>query len=234
MRTQKGRSRPAAGRVAATERTLEEVLSDGVFLCLRFGPGVPLVEAARAAIRGGLRVLEMTLTTPGALEAMRALSREPGVVIGGGTVLSPELVRDVARAGGRFVLSPVFDPAVVDEAERLGLLAVPGAATPKEILAAHRHGSRMVKVFPAGALGGPAFLRAVRGPLPDVLLVPTNGPTSDTLAEYLAAGAVMVGIGGEVYPPDFTLATAEAAARRIRQAMDACRGRGRGGVNRRW
>jgi len=227
MAAKKERSRAVVAPAAAIERTLEAVLSDGVFLCLRFGPGVPIVEAARAAVRGGLRVLEMTLTTPGALDAMRILSRDPGVVIGGGTVLSPKLVRDVAGAGGRFVLSPVFDAEVVDEAERLGLLAVPGAATPKEILAAHRHGCRMVKVFPAGALGGPAFLRAVRGPLPDVLLVPTNGPTSDTLAEYLAAGAVAVGIGGEVYPQDFRLATVEGAARRVRQTMDACRGRER-------
>jgi 2-dehydro-3-deoxyphosphogluconate aldolase/(4S)-4-hydroxy-2-oxoglutarate aldolase len=223
-----GRSRAVPVSSPAIERTLEEVLSDGVFLCLRFGPGAPVLEAARAAVRGGLRVLEMTLTTPGALDAMRVLSRDPGVIIGGGTVLSPALAREVARSGGRFVLSPVFDPEVVDEAERLGLLGVPGAATPKEILAAHRHGARMVKVFPAGALGGPAFLRAVRGPLPDVLLVPTNGPTSDTLADYLSAGAAMVGIGGEVYPPGFTLDGVEAAARRVRQAMDACRREGRG------
>jgi 2-dehydro-3-deoxyphosphogluconate aldolase/(4S)-4-hydroxy-2-oxoglutarate aldolase len=138
-------------------------------------------------------------------------------------VLTPDEVRAVAEAGGRFVLSPVFDRAVVDEAHRLGLLAVPGASTPTEILAAHRHGARMVKVFPAAALGGAAYLRAIRGPLPDIPLVPTNGITAATIADYVAAGAVVVGVGGEVFPPNFTLDHVEAASRRVRHAMDAAR-----------
>ena len=213
----------ATAERTAVERTTDAVLADGVFLCLRFGAGVDVVEAGRAAVRGGLRVLEITLNTPGALEAIRVLSAEPGLTVGGGTVLTTEGAREVARAGGKFALSPVFDPAVMDEATRLGLLAIPGAATPTEILAAHRHGSPMVKVFPSAALGGPAFLRAVRGPLPDVRLVPTSGPTSETIAEYMSAGAVAVGIGGEVYSSGFTPKRVESAARRVRQAMDACR-----------
>jgi len=176
-----------------------------------------------AAVRGGLSLLEITLTTPGALRAIEALSRENGAIPGGGTVLTPDEVRAVAEAGGRFVLSPVFDRAVVDEAHRLGLLAVPGASTPTEILAAHRHGARMVKVFPAAALGGAAYLRAIRGPLPDIPLVPTNGITAATIADYVAAGAVVVGVGGEVFPPNFTLDHVEAASRRVRHAMDAAR-----------
>ena len=203
---------------------LKAVLADGVFLCVRFGPGVPVIDACRAAARGGLRLLEITLTTPGALEVIGELSREEGLLVGGGTVLSRADARAVAAAGGRFALSPVFDTGVVDEAHALGLLAVPGAATPREILAAHRHGARLVKVFPAGALGGPGFLRAVRGPLPDVKLVPTSGPTAQTIGEYVAAGAAAVGVGGEVFPPGFTLAQAEAAARRVREAMNAARG----------
>ncbi len=208
---------------AAIERTLDAVLKDGVFLCLRMGAHAPLVEASRAAVRGGLRVLEITLTTPGALEAIKVLSGDPETIAGGGTVLTPEDVRAVARAGGRFALSPVFAPAVLDEAERLGLLAIPGAATPTEILAAHRHGARLVKVFPSGTLGGPAFLRAVRGPFPDIRLVPTSGPTSESAAEYFAAGACALGIAAEVFPPGFTPASVEAAARRVRLAIDACR-----------
>jgi 2-dehydro-3-deoxyphosphogluconate aldolase/(4S)-4-hydroxy-2-oxoglutarate aldolase len=207
----------------AIERTAREVLADGVFLCVRLGPAAPLVEACMAAVRGGLSLLEITLTTPGALRAIEALSRENGAIPGGGTVLTPDEVRAVAEAGGRFVLSPVFDRAVVDEAHRLGLLAVPGASTPTEILAAHRHGARMVKVFPAAALGGAAYLRAIRGPLPDIPLVPTNGITAATIADYVAAGAVVVGVGGEVFPPNFTLDHVEAASRRVRHAMDAAR-----------
>jgi len=203
------------------EPTLAKILSDGIVLCLRFGPGQAAVEAGRAAVRGGLKVLEITLTTPGALEIISTLAREPGVIAGAGTVLTAEAARDVARAGGRFALSPVFDPAMLDEAARHDLLAIPGAATPGEILAAHRHGAPVVKVFPSGTLGGPPYLRFVRGPLPHIRLLPTSGPTSENLADYMAAGAVAVGIGGEVFPPGFTLDGVEAAARRVRRAMDA-------------
>ncbi|MCI0452698.1 MAG: bifunctional 4-hydroxy-2-oxoglutarate aldolase/2-dehydro-3-deoxy-phosphogluconate aldolase [Candidatus Latescibacteria bacterium] len=214
---------PASAVNDKIERTVREVLADGVFLCVRLGAGAPLVDACRAAVRGGLTLLEITLTTPGALEAIAILSRERNVVAGGGTVLTREDARAVAEAGGRFALSPAFDPDVVDEAHRLGLLAVPGAATASEILAAYRSGARLVKVFPAAALGGPAYLRAIRGPLPHVPLVPTNGITTASIRDYIDAGAVAVGVGGEVFPEGFTLEHVERAARRIRQAMDAAR-----------
>ncbi len=204
-------------------RTLSEIISDGVVLAVRLGAGAPVVEACRAAFKGGLRVLEVTLTTPGALEALAVMAQEAGIVTGAGTVLTVEDVRAVARAGGRFVMSPVFDPAVVDEAHKLDLLAIPGTASPTEILSAYRQGARLVKVFPSGALGGPAYLRALRGPLPDVPLIPTSGPTAETLAEYLAAGANAVGIGAEVFPPACTLQSIAAAAWRVRQAMTAAR-----------
>ncbi len=205
------------------ERAVRDVLADGVFLCVRLGTGAPLVEACRAAVRGGLSVLEITLTTPGALDAIAQLAHDENIVVGGGTVLTLDDARAVADAGGRFALSPVFDAGVVKEAHRLGLLAVPGTSTPTEILAAHTSGARMVKVFPAAALGGAAYLRAVRGPLPHVPLVPTNGITSETVAEYFAAGAVAVGVGGEVFPDGFTLAHVEQSARRIRTAVDRAR-----------
>ena len=197
------------------ERTRDLVIAAGVILCVRLEAAAGVVEACRAAIRGGLRVLEVTLTTPGALQVIETLARDESAIVGGGTVLTPAEARDVASAGGRFAFSPVFDPEVVDEAHRLGLLAVPGAATPTEVLAAHRHGARLVKVFPSGALGGPAFLRALRGPLPDIPLVPTSGPTADNLGEYFAAGATAVGVGAEVFPEGFTRASVEAAARRV-------------------
>jgi 2-dehydro-3-deoxyphosphogluconate aldolase/(4S)-4-hydroxy-2-oxoglutarate aldolase len=205
------------------EHTVRHCLADGVFLCVRLGEEAPLVDACAAAVRGGLTVLEITLTTPGALKAIEHFARVPGVVAGGGTVLTSDDARAVADAGGHFALSPVFDPGVVDEAHRLGLLAVPGTSTPTEILAAHRHGAHLVKVFPAAALGGAAFIRAVRGPLPDIPLVPTNGITADNLFDYVAAGAVAVGVGGDVFPKGFTLEHVEESSRRIRRAMDAAR-----------
>lgn len=204
-------------------RTRERLLDDGVILCIRMGEGDAVLESCEAAARGGLRTLEVTLTTPNALDIIRTLASRQDLLVGAGTVLSRQAVRNVARAGGQFVLSPVFDPDVFEEAGRVGLLAIPGTATPTEILAAYRSGATLVKVFPAGPLGGPAFLRAVRGPLPEVPLIPTSGPTSETIADYVAAGAVAVGVGSEVFPPNYTLEFVEQAARRVRQAMDSAR-----------
>jgi len=205
------------------ENTVRDVLADGVFLCVRLGADMPLIEACSAAVRGGLKVLEITLTTPGAMEAIAHFAHGGEAIAGAGTVLTVDDVRNVARAGGRFVLSPAFDPEVVDEAHRLGLLAVPGTSTPTEILAAHRHGARLVKVFPAACLGGANYIRAVRGPLPGIPLVPTNGITADTIVEYVEAGAVAVGVGAEVFSKDFTFDHIEDAARRVRHAMDSAR-----------
>jgi 2-dehydro-3-deoxyphosphogluconate aldolase/(4S)-4-hydroxy-2-oxoglutarate aldolase len=191
-------------------------------LAVRLKAGEDLMGACRAAARGGVRFLEITLTTPGAIEAIAALSHEPGVVAGGGTVLTADDARAVAGAGGRFALSPVFDPGAMEEARHLDLLGIPGAGSATEILAAYRHGAPVVKVFPSAAIGGPAFLRAIRGPFPEIPLLPTSGPTAETLAGYFEAGAYAVGIGGaEFFPPGWTLATVEAAARRVRAALDA-------------
>ncbi|MBD3335658.1 MAG: 2-dehydro-3-deoxyphosphogluconate aldolase [Candidatus Eisenbacteria bacterium] len=205
------------------EATLAAILEEGVILCVRLGEDDLVLKACRAALRGGLRVLEVTLTTPGALDIIERLAAEGEGVVGGGTVLTVEDARNVAAAGGRFALSPVFDPDVVEEAERLGLLAVPGAATPAEILRAHRHGARLVKVFPARALGGPDFLRAVRGPLPNIPLAATSGPSSTDLADYFAAGAAAVGVGGEVFHPGFTTESVAGAAAKVQQAVRAYR-----------
>ena len=168
-------------------------------------------------------MLEITLTTPGALRAIEKLAGEGDSLVGAGTALSVEDVRRAAESGARFVFSPVFDPAVVDEARSRGLLAVPGAATPTEILAAHRHGAHLVKVFPAGALGGPDYLRALRGPLPSIPLLPTSGPTADDLGEYFAAGASAVGVGADVFAQGLDPEAVGTAARRVRRAVDAVR-----------
>lgn len=209
-------------------RTLDALVADGVVLCLRFTRAEPLLEQARAAIAGGLTVLEITLTTPGALGAIETLAGEAadagsGVLVGAGTALDARAARDVAAAGGRFCLSPVHDPAMLAACADLGLLGVPGAATPTEILAAHRAGAPLVKVFPARALGGPDFLRAVRGPLPRVAMLPTSGPGSADAAEWFAAGASAIGVGAEVVGEDRALDETTAAAQRVRDAVDRAR-----------
>ena len=158
-----------------------------------------------------------------ALDAISELSREEGVLVGAGTVLTTGDAAAVAEAGGRFALSPVCDAEVLTAAYDRGLLAIPGAATPTEALAAHRLGAPLVKIFPSGALGGPAYLRAIRGPLGHIPMLPTSGPTSETMDEWFSAGAAAVGVGPEVFPPDFTFDGVEIAARRVRESVDRAR-----------
>jgi len=205
------------------DRTRDQVLAHGVILSVRLGPGAPVLAACRAAIRGGISVLEVALTTPGAVETIGVLAREGKALIGGGTLLTPDDVRAVHAAGGKFASSLVFDPEVVAEAQRLGLLPLPGAATPTEIMAAYREGARLMRVFPVGALGGATFIRAMRRPFPDVALIPTGGPTTENLWEYFAAGAAAVGVSAEVVPMSFTEEVVEDAARRIRGAVERAR-----------
>jgi 2-dehydro-3-deoxyphosphogluconate aldolase/(4S)-4-hydroxy-2-oxoglutarate aldolase len=196
-----------------------------VVACVRADDAGLAREAAFAALRGGVRVLEVTLTTPGALDTIAALAREADAIPGAGTVLDPEDVRRVEEAGGRFGMSPIVDPAVIARAAERGLLFTPGAATPTEVMAARRAGAHVVKIFPIGPLGGVAFLRAIRGPLPGIPFLPTNGVKVEETAEYLRAGAVALGFGREVFPPEALarrdLGAVEEAARKLVAAVRA-------------
>ncbi len=207
----------------AASATRDRLLADGVIMCVRQDEAARARAGALAAAAGGLPVLEITLTCPDALELIRELAPREELLVGAGTVLTPAAVHAVADAGGAFALSPVLDSDVLAAARERDLLAIPGAATPTEVLAARRAGAPLVKLFPSGPLGGPDYLRAVRGPLPDIPLVPTSGPTAGTMAAWLAAGAAAVGVGGEVLPPGWTEATAIEAARRVRTAVDDAR-----------
>ena len=157
--------------------------------------------AMEAAVRGGFRHLEFTLTTPGALELMAEFSRRPDLVVGAGTVLTVENARDAVRAGARFLVSPVMDEEVVRAAVELGAVAVPGCHTPTELLRAHRAGAALQKLFPAPA-GGPDYVRSVLAPMPFLRILPTNGVTADNAAAWLAAGAVAVGFVTSLFPAD--------------------------------
>src|ERR1700759_3214285 len=149
-------------------------------------------EAMAAAVRGGFRVLEVTLGTPGAIEIIADLARDPSLLVGAGTVLTVEQARAATRAGARFLVSPVLDLDVVAEAERLGCAMIPGCATPTELWKAHRAGAPLQKLFPAPA-GGPVGLRSVLAPMPFLRVIPTNGVEVENAAEWLAAGAFAVG-----------------------------------------
>jgi len=169
----------------------------------------------------GVRAVELTFTTRGVLAAISAFAaRKPAdIALGAGTVLSADDARRAVDAGANYLISPNLDLAVVEEARRLGVPAVPGALTPTEILAAWTAGASMVKVFPCGSVGGPGYLRAVRGPIPDVPLVPTGGVDIEAVPDYLAAGASAVGIGsplqGDAAEPGGDLGGLAARARRL-------------------
>jgi 2-dehydro-3-deoxyphosphogluconate aldolase/(4S)-4-hydroxy-2-oxoglutarate aldolase len=154
--------------------------------------------AMHAAIAGGFRCVEVTLTTPGALELVAELSRRADLTVGAGTVLTVADAEAAVAAGARFLVSPVFDPEVVRTAATLGVASLPGCHTPTELLAAHRAGATLLKLFPAPA-GGPAWLRSVLAPLPFLRVVPTNGIDADNAADWLAAGAWALGFNAAIF-----------------------------------
>jgi len=180
--------------------------------------------AMDAAIRGGMRIVELTLTTPGALRIVSQLAGREGLVVGAGTVLLPAQARAAVEAGARFLVSPVMDPEIITVARELGVPVLPGVHTPTEMLAAHRAGAPLLKLFPAPA-GGPVWLRSVLAPLPFLRVVPTNGVDSDTAAAWLSAGAFAVGLTTALFDPAELaageLSSIEPRARALLRAVQA-------------
>jgi 2-dehydro-3-deoxyphosphogluconate aldolase / (4S)-4-hydroxy-2-oxoglutarate aldolase len=157
-------------------------------------------QAMEAAIEGGFRILEFTLTTPNALGLIEEFASRPGLIVGAGTVLSPDQAKAAALAGARFLVSPIVDEAVIRRAHELGVAAMPGTHTPTEMVQAHRAGAPLVKLFPAPA-GGHAYLRSVLAPLPFLRVVPTNGVDEHNAADWLRAGAWGVGFVASLFDP---------------------------------
>jgi 2-dehydro-3-deoxyphosphogluconate aldolase / (4S)-4-hydroxy-2-oxoglutarate aldolase len=174
----------------------------------------------------GIRSLELTLTTKGALDVVERLASQlpDGVDLGMGTVLTPDEVDRAVDAGARFVVSPSVVPEVIDAAIGRGVASYPGALTPTEIHTAWRAGASAVKLFPGGALG-PSYLKAVRAPLPDIPIVPTGAVDIDAIGAWLAAGAVAVGLGGpligDALAPDGDLHALAQRARAVCAAVGA-------------
>jgi 2-dehydro-3-deoxyphosphogluconate aldolase / (4S)-4-hydroxy-2-oxoglutarate aldolase len=176
---------------------LERLAAEPVVAILRAASADRFLEAGRVLYEGGLRAIEVTLTSAGALAALARLRDElPGdALLGVGSVKSPADVDQAVEAGAAYLVTPLFRPDLVARAVALRVPVVPGALTPSEIAAAHLAGAAAVKVFPVSAVGGPAYVKAVRAPLPEVPLVPTGGVGIDDIGAYLAAGATAVGIG---------------------------------------
>ncbi len=161
-----------------------------------------LVDVARALADGGVTVVEITMSVPNALDVVRRVREALGdrVLLGAGTVLDPETARAALLAGAEYLVAPTLNLDVIRLCQRYDKLVMPGAFTPTEILTAWEAGADIVKVFPADVVG-PAFFKALRGPLPQVRLMPTGGVDLTTAATFLAAGACCLGVGGQLVEP---------------------------------
>src|SRR5437879_5268168 len=184
------------------ETQLRQVLDSGIVAVVRSPDSQQLVEAARALADGGVNVVEITMTVPDALDVVRQVRRALGdrLLLGAGTVLDPETARAALLAGAEFLVAPTVNLEVIRLCQRYDKLVIPGAFTPTEILSAWEAGADIVKVFPAEVVG-PAFFKAMRGPLPPIRLMPTGGVDLTTAAAFLKAGACCLGVGAQLVEP---------------------------------
>ena len=181
---------------------LEKVKELGLLAVIR-GPSAELtVKMVEALIEGGVLGIEITYSTPNAEEVVRTLSRMYGsrIVLGMGTLTKPEQTLSAMEAGANYLVSPVCEPNLVKSMVDSGLLTMAGALTPTEVLQAYNLGADVVKIFP-GSLGGPAYVKALKGPFPYIPMMPTGGVSANNVAEWFATGVVAVGAGSELCPP---------------------------------
>jgi 2-dehydro-3-deoxyphosphogluconate aldolase/(4S)-4-hydroxy-2-oxoglutarate aldolase len=158
------------------------------------------MQAAEAVCKGGIPIVEMTMTVPGAVESIAQLTKNMGsdVLVGAGTVLDGETARRCLDAGAEFLVSPGFDLESVKFANREGILIMAGGLTPTEVITAWKAGSDLVKIFPCGTVGGAKYIKALKAPLPQIPMIPTGGVNLNTAAEFIQAGAAALGVGGEL------------------------------------
>jgi len=188
--------------MAEPSRLLERLRQTRIVVVVRGSQTDGVCTLAGELALLGLDVHEITLTTPGALPCIERLrATHPHLVVGAGTVLDSAQARQAIDAGAQFIVSPTLDPDVISVAKENDVLAIPGSLTPTEAYRASISGADVVKVFPA-SLGGPSYIRALKGPLPDVELLPTGGITVDNALEYLQAGAFAVCLGTSFLRPE--------------------------------
>lgn len=182
---------------------LNRVLSCGIVAVIRASSGELLVDVAEALVAGGVEVMEVTFTVPGAVRVLERVADKLGdrILLGAGTVLDSETARIAILAGAEFIVSPSTNLDVIATCKRYGKLIMPGAFTPTEVVTAWQAGADIVKIFPADVHGA-KYLKALRGPLPQVRMMPTGGVNLETAADFLKAGACALGVGGQMIEPD--------------------------------
>ena len=182
----------------------ERIIEIGIVPVVRAASKREALVAAEAVAEGGIPIVEITMTVPGAVEVIRDLakSNSAGVLIGAGTVLDAEAAARCRDAGAEFLVSPALNLETIEFAVKHGMFMMAGALTPTEIVKAWKSGSDFVKVFPCGQVGGAKYIKALKGPLPQIPLVPTGGVNINTAAEFLEAGAEALGVGSELVQAD--------------------------------
>jgi 2-dehydro-3-deoxyphosphogluconate aldolase/(4S)-4-hydroxy-2-oxoglutarate aldolase len=187
-------------------QTLRRIREVGLIPVLRARKQEDAIAIAHAIREGGVPILEITMTVPGALEVIRELAATFGnqVLIGAGTVLDPETARACILAGAEFIVSPALKISTIEICHRYAVPIFPGALTPTEVLTAWEAGADAVKVFPCGAMGGAQYLKSLKAPLPQIEMIPTGGVSLSTAAEFFAAGAFALGVGADLIGSDIT------------------------------
>ena len=187
--------------------TVQEILAFiteiGIVPVVRTPSAESAIRSIEAIYKGGVRAAEVTMTVPGAIKVLEKLADQFGdkLVLGAGTVLDPETARACMLAGAQFFVTPTLKLSTIEMAKRYSKVICPGALTPTEILTAWEAGADIVKVFPANAMGGPKYIKALKGPLPHIEMIPTGGVNLETAGEFLKAGASAVAVGGELIDP---------------------------------
>jgi len=182
------------------EESRKRIIDVGIIPVVRASSPQQALLAAEAVCAGGIPIVEVTMTVPGAIEVILQLAKTGGneIVVGAGTVLDADTAQQCMDAGAVFVVSPGFDYRTVMVAKDNDVLVIPGALTPTEIIAAWHAGADLVKIFPCGTVGGAKYIKALKGPLPQVPMIPTGGVNLDTAADFILAGAEALGVGGEL------------------------------------
>ncbi|MBA2705242.1 MAG: bifunctional 4-hydroxy-2-oxoglutarate aldolase/2-dehydro-3-deoxy-phosphogluconate aldolase [Blastocatellia bacterium] len=180
-------------------KRIEEV---GIIPVVRASSGGDAVSVAEVIREGGIPILEITMTVPGAVGVIAQLVKCYGdkVLVGAGTVLDPETARRCIEVGAQFVVSPSLNFQTLDFCKQQGIAVFPGALTPTEVINAWQAGADAVKIFPCSAVGGPKYLRALKAPLPAIKMIPTGGVSLLTAQEFIAAGAWALGVGADLIP----------------------------------
>jgi 2-dehydro-3-deoxyphosphogluconate aldolase / (4S)-4-hydroxy-2-oxoglutarate aldolase len=178
---------------------LEELKKRKIIAVIRGARPDQILPIAHALQEGGVRTIEITVETPKVCTLIEKVKEEFGneIIVGAGTVLDPETARATIMAGAEFIFSPNVNVETIKMAKRYGVVSIPGALTPTEILTAYEHGGDIIKVFPANVMGVPYF-KSLQGPLPHIPLMPTGGISLDNIIDYFKAGAIAVGIGGSL------------------------------------